>query len=50
MRGGGEDGDGMGGLRLCLNIQKGGGRGLPKLNKSEQEGGGDPNIGPCVIT
>ena len=26
------------------------GQRVPKLNKCEQEGKGDPNIGPCVIT
>ena len=54
MRGGGEDGDGMGvegwGLRLSFERSKGRGKGLPKLNKCEQEGRGDPNVGPCVIT
>ena len=51
MRGGGEDGDGMRGrLRLSFEQLKGRGRGLPKLNKCEQEGRGDLNIGPCMIT
>ena len=40
------------GWGYVLNARKGGGRrrGLPKLNKGEQEGRGNPNIGPCVIT
>ena len=51
--GGGEDGgwmgEGGGGLRLSLEHLKGRERRLSKLNKCEQEGRGDPNIGPCVI-
>ena len=49
--GGGEDGGWMGeeGLRLSLEHLKGRERRLSKLNKCEQEGRGDPNIGPCVI-
>ena len=41
-----------GGLRLSFKCSKGrgGGGGLPKLNKCEQEGKRNPNIGPCVIT
>ena len=38
------------GLRLNFECSKGRGMGLPKLNNREQEGRGDANIGPCVIT
>ena len=48
------DNDGIGGRGLRLSFEhlkgKGGGRGLPKLNKCEQERRRDPNTGPCVIT
>ena len=45
-------GVGVGGvsLRLSFERSKERGRRLPKLNKCEQEGRWDPNIGPCVIT
>ena len=37
-------------LRLSFERAKERGEGQPKLNKCEQEGRWDPNIGPCVIT
>ena len=43
-------GGGGGGRRFSFGHLKGRGKGLPKLNKCEQEGREDPNIGPYVIT
>ena len=41
--------DGVGGLWSSFEYSKGRERGLQKLNKCEQGGRGDPNIGLCVI-
>ena len=60
MRGGDEDGDGIGkdggrggggggGVVVKFGTFEREGEGVPKLNKCEQEGRGDLNIGPCVI-
>ena len=46
MRGGDEDGDG---IEVKFGTFERDGEGVPKLNKCEQEGRGDLNIGPCVI-
>ena len=39
-----------GGRRFSFEHLKGRGKELPQLNKCEQEGREDPNIGPYVIT